>query len=191
MRALAGRKLKEDLVIDTRYLSHEDLESAYQERKKAIFIKSQQNTGKTQAISDFLEKYQDEGKKTLGFTHRQALSRDSASRLGLDCYLDKFSIDVVMWALFGIMICVDSIFKIGLNFDFYFGVVDECEQVAWHIISSFTDIKYNRASKVDRIAYWGKNIISNNGFLIMADADLSNLSVRFIWLKTRGYSRHR
>ena len=179
LRAKKSRKLNSDLVIDTRYLSHEDLESAYQERKKAIFIKSQQNTGKTQAIADFLEKYQISGKKTLGFTHRQALARDSASRLGLDCYLDKYSIDVVFWALFGIMICVDSIFKIGLNFDFHFGVIDECEQVAWHIISSFTDIKYNRADKIERIAYWGKNIISNDGFLIMADADLSNLSVRF------------
>ncbi len=179
LQALAGRKLTSDLIINSRYFNPKYLELGKEAGKKAVFIRSPQNSGKTTAIADFLSPYQDKGHKTLGFTHRQTLSSNLAHRFGLDCYLDKDKIINGNWGLWGALFCVDSSLKIPLDMNFDFGVIDECEQVAWHILSSMTDIKYFRNLKIERIAHFGRQIVSNDGMLLLADADLSDFSVNF------------
>ena len=112
---------------------------------------------------------------TYGLTHRQSLALNLAQRFELDCYLSN----LLSLESKGIMVCADSSLTIPIEKNFTDMVIDESEQVAWHVLASLTDIRHNRISKIERIAHHGRKVINLNGMITIMDADLSDIGVEF------------
>ena len=112
---------------------------------------------------------------TYGLTHRQSLAWNLAKRFNLDCYLDN----IVPIQSKGIMVCADSSLMIPLPKKFTDMVIDEGEQVAWHMLASLTDIRHQRISKIEQIINHGIKVINLNGMITIMDADLSDIGVAF------------
>ncbi len=129
----------------------------------------------TQIISKNKPKALPEKLITFGLTHRQSLSWNLANRFNIDCYLSN----IITLISNGIMVCADSSLMIPEHKQFTDMVIDESEQVAWHLLASLTDIRKQRISKIERIIYHGKQIINNNGMITIMDADLSDIGVEF------------
>lgn len=113
--------------------------------------------------------------KTYGLTNRQSLAWNLAQKFALDCYLSN----VVSFDSQGIMVCADSSLMISEFQEFNDMIIDESEQVAWHLLASLTDIRKNRITKIERIAHHGKEVIKQNGMITIMDADLSDIGVKF------------
>lgn len=161
---------------NNKYIKH--LKSLNKRKIKLVIIKSQQNTGKTellQLIIDYFDKIKNN--KTLNMTHRQSLATNLSYRLGLLCYLNSLKIEDIMNKK-GLTISADSHHKLPPNFLFQLFTIDECEQFFWHLLDADTDIKYNRADKINHIFNELKAVILNNGFGIAVDADLSDKTVQ-------------
>ena len=233
-----GRQLTSNIKICQEHISPEIINQARLDGIKLLFIKSQQNTGKSFSYAQSLEQYEEVKNQqnivyqigenvqiqvgselfyskilgynaitnkyqcsyylgfierdvsqivgpsnkanpsklfTYGLTHRQSLAWNLAQRFNLDCYLDN----IVAIKSNGIMVCADSSLMIPEFKEFTDMVIDESEQVAWHLLASFTDIRKNRISKIERIAHHGRKVINLNGMITIMDADLSDIGVEF------------
>lgn len=112
---------------------------------------------------------------TYALTHRQSLAWNLADKFQLDCYLSN----VIKFENNGIVACADSALLIPENQEFTDMVIDEAEQVSWHLLASLTDISKNRITKIVRIGNHGKMVIQANGMITIFDADLSDIGVKF------------
>jgi hypothetical protein len=112
---------------------------------------------------------------TYGLTHRQSLAWNLAQRFNLDCYLDN----IVPIKSNGIMVCADSSLMIPEDKKFTDFVIDESEQVAWHLLASNTEIRKYRISKIERTAHHGIKVLERNGMITIMDANLSDIGVKF------------
>lgn len=112
---------------------------------------------------------------TYALTHRQSLAWNLADKFKLDCYLSN----VINFENNGIVACADSALLIPENQEFTDIVIDEAEQVSWHLLASLTDISKNRITKIVRIGKHGKMVIQANGMITIFDADLSDIAVKF------------
>ena len=112
---------------------------------------------------------------TYGLTHRQSLSWNLAQRFDIDCYLSK----IIPLISRGIMVCADSSLTIPEHKQFTDMVIDESEQVAWHLLASLTDIRKQRISKIERIVHHAQQVIRLKGMITIMDADLSDIGVEF------------
>lgn len=112
---------------------------------------------------------------TYGLTHRQSLAWNLGDKFNIDCYLSN----IIPLENKGIMICADSSLIIPENRNFTDMVIDESEQVAWHLLASSTDIRHQRISKIQRIITHGKTVLNSHGMITIMDANLSNLGVQF------------
>ena len=111
--------------------------------------------------------------ETLCLIHRQTLATNLSDKLGLRHYQCSATQGN------GEVYCVDSILKEAHISSYTNGFIDECGQVAWHLLSSTTEIKTNRLQKIKRIGKLGKSIIDNNGIIILADADIDDNTIAF------------
>ena len=112
---------------------------------------------------------------TYGLTHRQSLAWNLADRLNLDCYLSN----IIPLQSKGIMVCADSSLIIPEGKNFTDLVIDESEQVAWHLLASATDIRHQRISKIERIVNHGQTVLNSHGMITIMDANLSDTGVKF------------
>lgn len=112
---------------------------------------------------------------TYALTHRQSLAWNLADKFQLDCYLSN----VIKFENNGIVACADSALLIPENQEFTDMIIDEAEQVSWHLLASLTDISKNRITKILRIGKHGKMVIQANGMITIFDADLSDIGVKF------------
>jgi hypothetical protein len=111
--------------------------------------------------------------ETLVLTHRQTLATNLANKLNVRHYQDSRSDG------YGEVICVDSILRENQLNHYTNGFVDEASQVMWHLLSSNTEIKSNRLTKIERIGALGKGIIENKGIITLVDADIDDNTVAF------------
>ena len=112
---------------------------------------------------------------TYGLTHRQSLAWNLADRFNLDCYLSSF----IPVKSNGMMVCADSSLMIPKEHEFNDMVIDESEQVAWHLLSSKTSIQYNRIGKIEQNVFHGKQVIELNGMITIFDANLTDIGIDF------------
>ncbi|WP_373479210.1 plasmid replication protein, CyRepA1 family [Geminocystis sp.] len=112
---------------------------------------------------------------TYALTHRQSLAWNLADKFQLDCYLSN----VINFENNGIVACADSALLIPEHQEFNDMVIDEAEQVSWHLLASLTEISKNRITKIVRIGNHGKMVIQANGMITIFDADLSDIGVKF------------
>ena len=151
-------------------------------RGKIIAIKSAKGTGKTQVIYEYIKPDIDRGRSVLVITHRIQLAEELAGRLGIDHIR---AVRNGAGGLIGYALCADSLHpKSQAEFnpdawDDAIVVLDECEQVLWHMLNSATCMK-NRVAILQTFSKLMLNVAQNGGTVILSDADLSKVSIDYI-----------
>lgn len=154
-------------------------ELAIPENARLVAIKSAKGTGKTEKLVAVTEGAIRDGKKVLLLTHRVQLGQALCKRMKLNYISDVRA--SVEGKLFGFGLCVDSLHP---NSQAQFNaedweesvvIIDEVEQVVWHLLNSSTC----RAERVPILQQF-KALMQAAGQVIVADADLSDLSLDYI-----------
>lgn len=180
IRATYTRRLSNAIDINYQYIKAELIRLAKDNGKSLIAIKAPQKSGKSTAIKEFLKTIKG---RVLAITHRQTLSNNLANLFGLYPYsegLIKMSLENY-YSSNGLSVCIDSLLKIDENEHYDYIILDELEQLVWHILSSTTEISKIRGDIIDKFGRIIDNCISHGGTIICADADLSDFSIN--WLR--------
>lgn len=146
-------------------------------------VKSPKGSGKTQALKRLIADAQGVGRKVLVITHRIQLGRAICERLGLD-WIDEVHTSATK-GVFGFGVCIDSVHPVSqarFNPNDWEGalvVLDEVEQVTWHLLNSSTCYE-KRVSILETYGELVGVVAATGGLIIAQDADLSDLSIDFI-----------
>ena len=153
------------------------------ETAKLICLKSPKGTGKTYVLEQIVDKATREGKWVLLLTHRIQLGEALCQRVGLP-YLTEIK-TVEYGTVLGYGLCIDSLHPTSSarfnadNWDDGIVIIDEAEQVIWHMLNSATCT----SERVEILAQF-KTLIQNNlsgdGQVYLADADLSDVAIDYI-----------
>lgn len=153
--------------------------------EKLVCLKSPKGTGKTQSLEELVKEAQYKGIPVLLITHRVQLGEELCNRLGIP-YVTELS-ECEYGKALGYGLCIDSLHgesQARFNpecWDDCIVILDECEQVIWHALSASTEVKRHRIRILDNLATLLKNVLnSESGQVILADADLSDLSIDFV-----------
>lgn len=168
--------------ISSRYLS-EDLEPSPD--AQLIGVKSPKNTGKTTWLVGLIKKILRKRGRVLVITHRIKLAQYLCNVFGID-HIDELK-ESETGGIFGYGLCIDSLHsnsKAKFNpFDPQWEecavIIDECEQVFRHVLSSDT-CKYNRVAILETLQNLLKTVISTGGKIYLSDADLSPISIDYV-----------
>lgn len=146
-------------------------------------IKSAKGTGKTQWLSQIAEKAINNGQRVLVLTHRETLATALAERFGID-YRTDVKTSPTHGAL-GYSLCVDSLHQ-QASPRFYpdewqnaIVVIDEAEQVFWHMLDSST-CRSNRIAIIDSFRQLCRTVAGTGGQIYLADADLSPIALNYV-----------
>ena len=150
---------------------------------KLIGLKSPKGSGKTYLLEQIVDRAIKEGKWVLLLTHRIQLGEALCQRVGLP-YLTEIK-TVEYGTIFGYGLCIDSLHPLSGarfnadNWDNGIVIIDEAEQVIWHMLNSATCAN----ERVEILAQF-KTLIQNNlsgdGQVYLADADLSDVAIDYI-----------
>jgi Domain of unknown function (DUF3854) len=146
-------------------------------------IRAAKGVGKTELIAKVLAPYRDAGRSILIITHRIQLAKELASRLGIN-HISEVR-DSETGSLLGYSLCIDSLHsKSHARFnpeawENAIVVIDECEQVFWHMLNSKTCQK-NRVAILQTFEKLLRTVTNSNGSVILSDADLSKVSIDYI-----------
>ena len=154
--------------VDVRYLRR-DIFRLLGEVWSTLTIKSDQNTGKTEALKMLVQDAIKRGLRVLILTHRQALAQDLAKRLGARCYLDEIGQSYIVGKGEGLVLCVNSLGSFLERSrhektapDLI--IIDESEQVGRHLFSkTITDLM--------GVSDVLKSILKQARHVVCADAD--------------------
>lgn len=169
---------KADLRLNQRYL-----ETLPFPASGLVAIKSAKNTGKTTALKPLIHQAMRSGRPILVITHRIQLGRNICSRIGVD-WIEKLQQSETR-GLLGYGLCVDSLHPTSqarFNFEDWRGaivVLDEVEQVIWHVLNSSTCYK-NRVAILQTLAELIHFVLSTAGLVIAQDADLSDVAIDYL-----------
>ena len=148
-----------------------------------IAIKSAKGTGKTENLAKIIAPYLAKGRSVLVITHRIQLAKALAKRLGINHIGEVRSSDTGL--LLGYSLCVDSLHpksQVPFNPETWgesIVILDECEQVLWHMLNSPT-CQGNRVAILQNFEKLMQTVAETNGTVILSDADLSKVSVDYI-----------
>ncbi|MEM6433228.1 MAG: plasmid replication protein, CyRepA1 family [Cyanobacteria bacterium P01_D01_bin.115] len=172
---------KPDIQLDQRYLGDLNIP----ESAKLICLKSPKGTGKTESFRGMVEGASAVGQRTLLITHRVQLGQAICDRVYLP-YVTELRTSGEGDAL-GYGVCVDSLHPNSQarfnaeDWDDALVIIDEAEQVIWHLLSGSTEVKNVRLEVIDQLrALFNGVLNSDRGRIVLSDADLSNQSIRFI-----------
>lgn len=170
-----------DQRLNQRYLGKLNIP----ENAELINLSAPKNTGKTESIAELLQPYLMQGYKVILLSHRRQLCQELCNRLGID-YIDDILSGSETRGIFGYGLCGDSLHdkaRLSFNLDSfldsaqkYIVVIDECEQVLWHILNSGTDIRKHRVEIIQNV----NELLKHADKVILSDADLSYLSVNYV-----------
>lgn len=169
-----------DLKINERYIpqSLEVPTSA-----KIIGIKAPKGTGKTQWIAAKIAPALAKGDRVLVLTHRVQLGLELSRRFGVNYRSELAKSED--GSLLGYCLCIDSLHgKANPRFnpsdwENTTIIIDECEQVFWHLLNSPTCEKY-RAKIIDSLRELFKIAVSTGGKIYLADADLGMNAIGYV-----------
>jgi len=164
---------KPDLKVNSRYLGQD---VGKLPNNRLIAVKSPQNTGKTQVISEHIKPFLREGTPVYAFAPIENLAKNLSDRLGIFYRTDN---DVLI-PYQGYALCVDSLInkRYGLDVNLVDDCVlvfDEIEQLLKHIFFSNTEVRKYAPTILDNL----ERLCSKASQIIIADADLSNVAIGF------------
>jgi Domain of unknown function (DUF3854) len=155
------------------------------EGEKLIVLKAPKGTGKTEWLSSEVKKAHDQGRKVLIITHRIQLGEALCDRFGVDYVSEIKTSDT--GGLLGYGVCVDSLHK---DSQAHFNpndwsndviIIDECDQVFWHLLHSTTDVAKRRVSILRNFKQLVQNVLgSEHGKIYLSSADASDIDVKYI-----------
>ena len=166
--------------VDRRYLGEIEIP----ESEKLVCLKAPKGTGKTETIASLVGDAIHTGQPVLVLTHRVQLGEALCNRFGVN-YVTNLK-DSDTGKTFGYGLCVDSLHPNSQarfnadNWDDALVIIDECEQVFWHLLSASTEVGKNRVQVLRQFKQLIKNTIQGNGRVILSDADLSDVSIDYI-----------
>ncbi|WP_242049390.1 plasmid replication protein, CyRepA1 family, partial [Aulosira sp. FACHB-615] len=155
------------------------------EGEKLIVLKAPKGTGKTEWLSSEVAKAHDQGRKVLIITHRIQLGEALSDRFGVDYVSEIHTSDT--GGLLGYGVCVDSLHK---DSQAHFNpndwsndviIIDECDQVFWHLLHSTTDVAKRRVAILRNFKQLVQNVLgSEHGKIYLSSADASDTDVKYI-----------
>jgi hypothetical protein len=167
-----------NITINQRYLQN----ISVPEQAKLICIKSPKGTGKTQWLETQVEEAMRQGIPTLVISHRVQLAEALCSRFGIP-YVSEIR---EHGRFLGYGLCIDSLHNKGQgrfepeHWDECLVILDEVEQVIWHMLNSST-CQRERITILQNFKALIRNVLSSDsGKVLLADADLSNTAVDYI-----------
>jgi hypothetical protein len=152
---------------------------------RLVGVASGKGTGKTESLVSYVASIVDKGYQVYLVSHRVQLCQDICRRLGLTYVDDRGSKSN------GYGFVVDSFHKFGkcshtitdtysfLNNDNclpYYVVIDEVEQVLWHLLNSSTEVKSHRCEVISNF----EKLLRNSNQAIALDADLTDVSMNYL-----------
>jgi Domain of unknown function (DUF3854) len=146
-------------------------------------VKSAKGTGKTKQLIPLVERAHAEGRRVLVLTHRISLGRAICKRIGLP-WVDEVR-TLGEGDLLGFGLCADSLHplsKAKFNPEEWRGAVvilDECEQIVWHMLASTTCQK-ERIAILSTFRSLLQTVLGSGGLVLLQDADLSDVSINFV-----------
>lgn len=153
------------------------------ENAKLICIKSPKGTGKTYMLEREVYSALAAGQWVLVLSHRVQLAEALCVRFGLP-YLTEIRCSET-GAILGYGLCVDSLhpnssarFK-AENWHDGIIIIDEAEQVFWHLLNSKTCFQ-ERVAILKSLQTLIQNTLSGDGKVYIADADLSDIAIDYV-----------
>ncbi len=170
-----------DVVISTKYLGNIDVPAS----TKLIALKAPKGSGKTETISLLCQQAYENGQPVIVLTYREQLGRELARRFKLPYKTEIHQ--TPEGKLYGFSLCVDSCHPQsearfnGNSWGDALVIIDEGESVLWHALDSSTCTK-TRLPILKELETLFTGVLNNDslGRIVLADADLSDLSVEFI-----------
>jgi hypothetical protein len=169
-----------DLIINERYIS-QSLEVP--ESAKIIGIIAPKGTGKTEFIAAKIAPLLAKGDRVVVLTHRVQLGLELSRRFGVNYRSELVKSED--GSLLGYCLCVDSLHgkanpKFNPNdWENTAIIIDECEQVFWHLVNSPTCEQY-RVKIIDSLRELFKIAISTGGKIYLSDADLGMNAISYV-----------
>ncbi len=162
------------LRIKQRFLT-EDLQVP--DSARIIALKSPKGTGKSEWFTHRITEAVAQDRPVVVLVHREQLAKELAQRFGLE-----YRTEVTPTGhLIGYTLCVDSLHG-KANPPFHpdswencWVLIDECEQVLWHLLHSST-CQYARPAILDTLV----QLLNQADRIFLADADLTRISINYI-----------
>lgn len=155
------------------------------EGHRLVGVKSPKGTGKTESLVNYVSGIVDKGYQVYLVSHRVQLCQDICRRLGITYVDDRGSKSS------GYGFVIDSFHKYGKcsntitdTYSFlndenclpYYVVIDEVEQVLWHLLNSSTEVKSHRCEIIGNF----EKLLRNSNQVIALDADLTDVSMNYL-----------
>ncbi|MEM8779014.1 MAG: plasmid replication protein, CyRepA1 family, partial [Cyanobacteria bacterium P01_G01_bin.49] len=152
---------------------------------KLIGLKARKGRGKTHQIAALVAEASHQGRRTLILSHRRQLVQELCDRCCIDNVVEYRTSD--SGGVFGYGLCVDSLHRQSnarFNPDDWQDaliIIDEVEQVLWHLLSANTEVKKNRVRILKNFRQLLQNVLTaEKGQVLVADADLSDLALDYL-----------
>jgi hypothetical protein len=152
---------------------------------KLLCLKSPKGSGKTHSLKTIVEQAKEREQRVILITHRVQLGQDICSRVGLPYITDAGVTREA--APHGYGLCIDSLHSESQaafdaeDWEDAIVIIDEVEQVLWHLFNARTEIKQQRLPVLDSLQQLlFQTLRSENGQVIILDADLTDVSINFI-----------
>jgi hypothetical protein len=152
------------IALNQRFLDHLLIPSG----EKLIILKAPKGTGKTQWLSTEVAKAHDLGRRVLIITHRIQLGEALCDRFGVN-YVTEVRTNET-GTLLGYGVCVDSLHQESqarFNPNDWFNdviIIDECDQVFWHLLNSGTEVQKRRVSVLKNLKQLVQNVLGSSQF---------------------------
>ena len=168
------------LKVNQRYLSDN---LVVPEGVQLIGLRSPKGSNKTGWLAKVTEKAISQGQPVLVITHRIQLAKALCTRFGID-HIEEIGNSETKGA-FGYGLCIDSLHP---NSQAFFNpeywecalvILDECEQVIWHMLDSST-CQDNRVAIIENFQRLLKIVIGTGGKIYLSDADLSQIALDYV-----------
>ena len=175
--------LTPDLTINEKYISQS---LKVPESAKIVAIKAPKGTGKTEWIAAKIKEAKARGQRVLVITHRVQLGRELSRRFGVNYRSELAKSED--GNLLGYVLCVDSLHgKANPKFNPFDWegvtvIIDEAEQVFWHLINSPTCQKH-RVKIIDTFGELLRIAVSTGGKIYLSDADLGMNAISYVQAK--------
>jgi hypothetical protein len=155
------------------------------EGEKLIILKAPKGSGKTEWLSGEVAKAHEQGRRVLIITHRIQLGEALCNRFGVNYVTEVHTNET--GTLLGYGVCVDSLHQDSQarfnpnDWSNDIVIIDECDQVFWHLLNSGTEVQKRRVSVLKNLKQLVQNVLSSSqGKIYLSSADVSDTDVKYV-----------
>ncbi|WP_306423261.1 DUF3854 domain-containing protein [Nostoc favosum] len=159
------------IALNQRFLGH----LLVPEGEKLIILKAPKGTGKTEWLATEVAKAHDQERRVLIITHRIQLGEALCNRFGVN-YVTEVHTNQT-GTLLGYGVCVDSLHQDSLarfnpnDWSNDVIIIDECDQVFWHLLNSGTEVQKRRVSVLKNLKQLVQNVLGSTQGKIYLSSD--------------------